>query len=302
MGDGQVVQEVDFLVEVVHLVVAEQVVAGKGRLILFTFILCFFFITYCDRKKDNQDLLVDIINCQIVDACSPYSRYGMVGDSWTDFVFGYKLAEDLYDQLTKKYGYKITASNLAGLTLRRELEDRMGYIHVIKKAGPEIQYMLLSLGGNDLIFPSENYYTDGFEVTISSRLNAYTQRLKTLILYGDQLKRTLYGGESLKWVIHGYDYPNPELDTSCILSALNAGMNRKDANRLPQQVVDRFNETLKQLATEIPNLYYIDLRTTLGGPPYSKSDWMTDCLHPNTIGFSLIAEVYVHNLKLIENL
>jgi lysophospholipase L1-like esterase len=272
----------------------------KLLLILFSFLL--FLIINCDRKKSSEDFLIDVINCQIVNACSPFSHYGMVGDSWTDFAFGYDLAEDLYDQLTKKYGYKITASNLAGLTLRTELEERMGYINVIKKAGPEIQYILLSLGGNDLIFPTSNYYTDGFEITISSRLNAYAYRLKTLILYGDQLKRNLYGGESLKWVIHGYDYPNPEFDSSCILSALNAGMNREDANRLPQQVLDRFNETLKQLSREIRNLYYIDLRKTLGGPPYSNPDWMTDCLHPNTLGFSLIAEVYVQNLKIIENL
>lgn len=289
-----------FLEEEVPLEGVEQVVAGKFKKIIFVFPL--FLIIFCDRKKTNQDILLDIINCQIVNACSPYSRYGMVGDSWTDFAFGYNLAEDLYDQLTKKYAYKITASNIAGLTLRRELEERMGYIHVIEKAGPEIQYMLISLGGNDMIFPTENYYTEGFETTITSRLNAYSFRLKTLILYGNQLKLSLYGGKPLKWVIHGYDYPNPKKDSSCILSALNAGMPEEDAKQIPMKVVDRFNETLKQLSSEIPDLYYIDLRKTLGGPPYSNSDWMTDCLHPNTIGFSMIAEVYVQNLKFLEEL
>lgn len=274
-----------------------------GKLYKIIFIYLFLlFILYCDRKKTSEDFIKDIINCQIVNACNPYSRFGMVGDSWTDFALGYELAEDLYDQLTKRYGYKITASNIAGLTLRTELEERRGFIRVIQNAGPEIRYMLLSLGGNDLIYPTSNYYTDGFDVTISSRLFSYTERLKTLMLYGNQLKLSLYGGEPLIWIIHGYDYPNPEKDPSCILSALNAGMSRETAYQLPMKVVDRFNETLRQLSMEIPNFYYIDLRRTLGGPPYSNPDMMTDCLHPNTLGFSLISYVYVQKLKAIENL
>ncbi len=276
--------------------------AGKKIFSFLLKILIFLFTIQCDRKQSQQDALLDIINCQIVSVCNPFSQYGMVGDSWTDFAFGYEFAEDLYDQLTKKYGYKITSSNIAGLTLRTELESRRGFLQVIKNAGPEIQYMLISLGGNDLIFPTDNYYTDGFDTTINSRLYYYSERLKTLILYGNQFKLSLYGGKPLKWIIHGYDYPNPEKEPSCILSAINAGMPQDDARKLPQKILDRFNETLQQLSQQIPDLYYIDLRKTLGGPPYSDPQWMTDCLHPNTIGFSIIAENYVQQLRIIENL
>lgn len=290
----------DSLAVVDPLVVEVQVEVGKK----FNYILAILFIIIlnCDRRKTTEDTIKEIINCQVISACSPFSRYGMVGDSWTDFAIGIRLAEDLYDQLTSRYGYKITSSNIAGLTLRRELQERMGYIQVIKKAGPELQFMLISLGGNDLIFPTSEYFTNGFENTITSRLNAFSNRLRTLILYGNQLKISLYGGKPLKWIIHGYDYPNPVLDSSCIQSALDAGMSRNDANELPRKVLDRFNEELINLSNEIPNLYYIDLRGTLGGPPYSNPEWMIDCLHPNTLGFSLITDVYVQKLKIIEGL
>lgn len=291
---------VDFLEAVDRSVEEVQVVVGKT--FKYFIIIILVVILNCDQRKTAEDTLKDIINCQIVDACFSFSQYGMVGDSWTDFALGVKLADDLYDQLTTRYGYKITSSNIAGLTLRRELQERMGYIQVIKRAGPEIQFMLISLGGNDIIFPTSEYFTEGFEITIASRLNAYASRLRTLILYGNQLKISLYGGKPLKWIIHGYDYPNPILDNSCILSALDAEMPENEARELTQKVLDRFNEELRNLSYEIPDLYYIDLRGTLGGPPYSNSNWMTDCLHPNTLGFSLITDVYVQKLRVIENL
>lgn len=271
---------------------------------LFKRIFLFFLIVLnsCDRKKSLSDISLSFFECQIRGKCLGPSSYAMVGDSWADFAIGYTIVEDLYDQLTNRYHYKISASNIAGLTLKFELEQRKGFLNVIRDAGPELEFFLLSIGGNDLIFPVSTFSTQGIEVTIEKRTKEIKNRLKELIFNGSQYKFNLYGGKPLKWVVHGYDYPNPEFDDSCILDAIISGMSREEAMTILQRSVDQLNLIYSELANEIPNFYYIDLRKTLGGPPFSSSTLMFDCIHPNSIGFNLLAENYVNKLKVIENL
>ncbi|HRG77914.1 MAG TPA: SGNH/GDSL hydrolase family protein, partial [Leptospiraceae bacterium] len=58
-----------------------------------------------------------------------------------------------------------------------------------------------------------------------------------------------------------------------------------------------YNNMLRDITTREPQLRYIDLRGTLGGPPASSAGNMWDCIHPNTGGFNLIAKKYVNALE-----
>ena len=60
----------------------------------------------------------------------------MIGDSWTDFAFGLELQRDMLDWL-RLDGFRITASVVAGHTLRQEVESKRGFIQVIDNAGGE---------------------------------------------------------------------------------------------------------------------------------------------------------------------
>ncbi len=258
-------------------------------------ILTFLFFSYCDTKKTYLD---QFLNCNLLGSCPSHSIFGMVGDSWTDFAFGGNVQKDLRDQLVERYKLPLTASNVAGLTLQFEVSVRKGYLDVIRNAGPNLRYILLSLGGNDLQYPITDYSLYGFETTIQKKFSQIREDLKTLISTGNYYKIQLYGGEPLIWFIHGYDYPDPIKDPSCIEDIILMGISRQDAEKLIPEIIDRYNQFLIQLTGEIPYLYYIDLRRTLGGPPFSNSLLMFDCIHPNSAGFSLLSDKYIYYLKM----
>lgn len=263
----------------------------------FVTVLLFFTILACDRRKDPASLLDDSLQCQLFGKCQGNTTFGMVGDSWTDFALGLPVLSDMYDQLTEVHGYNITASNLAGLTLRTEWESRRGFEKVIYSGGPTLRYMLLSLGGNDLI-ASEGEYSGNPEIIVEARLASYESRLRVLITNGDLLKQSLYGGEPLTWIIHGYDYLNPRVEDSCV-DNYSQGASSITRNQLPEYVLTAFNDRLQYLTTQIPNLRHIDARGTLGGPPYSHADLMFDCIHPNNEGFAMYTAAYAAQLQLL---
>lgn len=249
----------------------------------------------CDRHTNPEEQLLLSIECTIRSPCGSNTQFGMVGDSWTDLAAGAPLIVDLHDQLEQAYGFRMTTSNLAGLTLKAEWETRRGFEQVIKKAGPNIRYMLLSLGGNDIIGAPGAYSLDA-QTTLDTRLLAYDNHLRLLIADGDILKQSLYGGQPLIWIIHGYDYPNPRIDPTCVDTYTGTSPARND---LPRFMVDGFNQKLQYLTTQIPNLRYIDGRGTLGGPPMSADGLMFDCIHPNDAGFAQYAAAYVARLDLL---
>lgn len=249
----------------------------------------------CDRHTSPYEDLLLSVECTISSPCGSNTQFGMVGDSWTDLAAGVPLIVDLHDQLEHAYGFRMTTSNLAGLTLKAEWETRRGFEQVIRKAGPNIRYILLSLGGNDIIGAPGAYSLDA-QTTLDTRLLAYDTRLRLLITNGDLLKQSLYGGQPLIWIIHGYDYPNPQIDPTCVDTYTGTTPARND---LPRFMVDGFNQKLQYLTTQIPNLRYIDGRRTLGGPPTSADALMFDCIHPNDAGFVQYAAAYVAKLDLL---
>lgn len=267
----------------------------KQKTMLWVVAAIMLFFAACDKRKDPASVIDDSLRCQLFGECQGNTTFGMVGDSWTDFALGLPVLVDLYDQLTEVHGYRITASNLAGLTLRTEWGSRRGFERVIYNGGPNMRYMLISLGGNDMIAGEEGYNNDP-EGAVAHRLNTYDSRLRLLIMNGDLLKQSLYGGEPLTWIIHGYDYLNPLKENSCVDGYTVGSIPQND---LPEYILTQFNAKLQYLTTQIPNLRYIDARGTLGGPPYSDASLMFDCIHPNNDGFALYGAAYVARLDLL---
>ncbi len=244
--------------------------------------------TACDRSSDPGDEVLANLQCEIITTCPSPSKFGMIGDSWTDFAFGLELQRDMLDWL-RMDGFRITASVVAGHTLRNEVESKRGFIQVINNAGPEIKYMFVSLGGNDMLGSIGEYEANGFETVLLARQTSMEIRLKRLVQEANFYKQQKYGGAPLTFFIHGYDYPNPNLNSSCVLSALTEGATQSEAEDLIRNITNRHNVFLARMDTEIPELHYIDLRATLGGPPVSRSDLMFDCIHPNDAGFQFVA-------------
>jgi hypothetical protein len=231
------------------------------------------------------------------------AKFGMIGDSWTDLAVGTDLIDTLRDDLEKDYGFQIVGATLAGQKMETVQETGL-HLRVINEAGPEIRYMLLSLGGNDWDYSAVPFHAD--PAAEQKRVNDHiTSMLTEIIRSGDQFKIRTWGGEPLVWFIHGYDYLNPDnefvsgpvsLTAKCRSAYLNSGFTEDEINTyFTYGNIDNYNDALKQYASSISNLQYIDLRGSMGGAPTHKS-LMFDCLHPNPAGFKMVSSRYVTRL------
>ncbi|TGN20288.1 SGNH/GDSL hydrolase family protein [Leptospira idonii] len=254
-------------------------------------------IINCDTKKDYQKDVTANVLCYTLAACnqSRATTVGMIGDSWTDLLIGYPAVDTLRVQLEKNHGYKITGATLGGKTLSQASDQGLQF-QVIEQAGADIHTMILSLGGNDLQANLSAYVGNENSVQ-AARFADIKFRIKTMILTGNSYKISKYGGQPLKWIIHGYDYPNPYkgavipgADEGCSTKFASAGFNLPDVAAFTSQQLDAFNELLRSITSEEPNFYYVDLRRTLGGPPISNAQLMLDCIHPNSLGFQFLGD------------
>ncbi|WCL49934.1 SGNH/GDSL hydrolase family protein [Leptospira sp. GIMC2001] len=268
----------------------------------FILILSFLITINCDTSKKKDDNLVENLLCYSFANCgnSNGTRFGMLGDSWTDLLFGAPAIQTLRYHLENSYDYKITGATLGGQEISRVLSGGL-HIQVIDQAGADIKYMLLSLGGNDLQFNPGAYVLDPIGER-AKRFAEFESNLKTIVYSGNLHKQNKYGGEPLIWIIHGYDYPNPLNEnqlssTSCRSSLLAAGFADSQIQQFTSGNLDLFNDFLQNLTFEIPGLVYINLRGNLGGPPYSDAGNMFDCIHPTSLGFKTITDKYVLQLK-----
>ncbi len=258
----------------------------------------------CRFEKDYSDSSQHITLCFTLALCQGSqgpAKFGMIGDSWTDMVAGTSLIDSLRDYMINDYGFRIAGATLAGSRTDYVLSSAL-HLRVIDEAGPEIKYMLLSLGGNDW-----DYKLQGLRENAESEYNRVfsetKMNLSRIIESGNLHKINSWGGDPLIWIIHGYDYLNPDnilisdtviLDKMCRIYYQDQGFTDEEINKyFTTEAIDAYNERLKSFADENPYLEYIDLRGTLKGPPVADKTLMFDCIHPNPVGFSLIARNYV---------
>jgi hypothetical protein len=268
-------------------------------------ILILFLIWNCDSPKPalTEEIKISLL-CRVAVVCTPDTRgtkFGMIGDSWTDILLGVPVIETLRVQLERYHGYRITGSTLGGQTLNAANSSLL-YTRVIDEAGTDIKYMLLSLGGNDLL-GSPSGYVGKLEQEKQARFSLLQTNFQQIIQGGNAYKMQKYGGAPLVWIVHGYDYSNPDAKapeistTGCRTSYTSVGFTNTEVNNFAPSVLNDFNSFLVNLTRIEPQLRYIDLRGTLGGPPFSNAGNMFDCIHPTSGGFSLLAKKYVAVLQ-----
>jgi len=269
------------------------------KIIIF---LIFVILYNCDTPKNKLTGLDTQFLCYSLGICNPNRgvKFGILGDSWTDLLFGTSVIEDLRFQLEKRHGYSLVGSTLGGQTLQGVFQLGSHY-RVIDQAGPTIKYMLISLGGNDLQFKPEEYLVN-FTQTKQNRFELVKNNLLSMIHTGNAYKVQKWGGANLTWIIHGYDYTNPEKytyenATSCRITLKKLGFNDEQIDTFSKSLLDEYNEFLKSLTFEEFYLKYIDLRGTLRKDKFANPDLMFDCIHPNSLGFQVLAERYVKILE-----
>lgn len=272
----------------------------------YIYLLIFlFFLYHCDNKRHGNEELTENLMCHGFALCggkASGTKFIMLGDSWTDYIFGVPVIQTLRYNLENTYDYRITGATVGGQELDNVLAGSL-HIKAIDEAGSDVRYVLISLGGNDLLNNPAAYLKD-FEQESNSRLSKIERNLEELILTGDNAKIEKYKGSPMKWIIHGYDHLNPDNEnsfsnTGCRKDLVESGFGDEDVEKYIHKNISLFNDRLVSLSNRIQNLYYINLRGTLGGPPSSNKTLMFDCIHPNSAGFRLITDRYVQQLKQI---
>lgn len=255
------------------------------------------FFIHCDKKKDPLDDFESNLLCSTLAICNGETpaKTGIIGDSWTDLLFGIPLVETLRPQLENRFGYKFAGATLGGKTLQQVVSQGLQF-QVIDQGGADMKVVILSLGGND-IQANLNEYIGNIPGVQAQRFAQIKANLKQLIITGNAYKIARFGGAPLKWIIHGYDYPNPFMppviagsDEGCKTKFDRVGLVVPNAAEFTASQLDAFNNLLVEITREEPNLIYVDLRNTLGGRPSSRAELMLDCIHANNLGYTLLTD------------
>ncbi|EOQ89075.1 GDSL-like protein [Leptospira yanagawae serovar Saopaulo str. Sao Paulo = ATCC 700523] len=275
--------------------------------IFLTIGICFVLI-HCDTKKDPLTDFEANLLCTSFGVCNGETpaRTGIIGDSWTDLLFGYPFVETLRPQLENRFQYKFAGATLGGKTLQQVVSQGLQF-QVIDQGGADMKVVILSLGGND-IQANLAEYIGNVETVQAQRFGTIKANLKQLIITGNAYKISKYGGAPLKWIIHGYDYPNPLMtpviassDEGCKSKFDRVGLVLPDAAAFTSTQLDAFNNLLVDITREEPNLIYVDLRNTLGGKPSSRPEFMLDCIHANNLGYTLLTDKFARAIYPITN-
>lgn len=286
--------------------------------LVFLVFLLLFNLTNCDsQKQDKFNLTPEQFTCYVLADCSSGRgvKFGMVGDSWTDLLYGTNFIETLRIQLEKYHNYKIVGATKGGETIQGVMALN-SHLKVIDEAGPNLKYMLISLGGNDVQGNPGAYSTNGFITEKNTRFTTYKNNLKQMILTGNTYKVSKYGGTPLIWIIHGYDFASPDNEkvpsstTTCRTTLKAAGWSDAQIDGTDTQfnlptTFNQFNDLLRNLTSEEPYLRYIDLRYTLGASSSNKfqsnPNLYFDCIHPNDVGFRILGEKYAKAVEGLTN-
>jgi hypothetical protein len=220
------------------------------------------------------------------------------GDSW----FAYPLHKDILDHLREK-GYAINKLSKAGDTLENMVYNSSSIENVlscIRLQRPG--FVLFSAGGNDVVGPEISQYLNHKESNlpllneISFRNNMFTVVKKYI---SDFIEKVLKVDDTVKVIMHGYDYAKPngkgfdimgfKIKGPWILpSFISKGINSKDEqNLIINMMVNTFNEVLIELQHDFQNsFYHVDLR----GKFLNESEWDNE-IHLRNNGYKKVAEI-----------
>lgn len=224
------------------------------------------------------------------------------GDSWFQYPF---MLRDIVDYLSGVYSVFSVAA--AGATLEDYLKNSE-FLETIAQVKP--QFFLLSGGGNDLLGKAfdtlireapdsgkigpDRYLTDAFQTTITAVLDRYKRILRLVHL----------GYPEVRVLVHGYDYVIPSGaeklpgSSSWMGEVLNKRGINDTAERegISHHIIDGFNEQLRTVAAQYPNVTYLDLRGTVRRTD-RLADYWYDEIHPNDKGFLSLSSKFVSEIN-----
>ncbi|MEO1516633.1 MAG: SGNH/GDSL hydrolase family protein [Bacteroidota bacterium] len=207
------------------------------------------------------------------------------GDSWFQYPIFLK---DIIDHLSKKSDYAICSLGYGGDWISN-IFRQMEYLRAIRREKPEL--FLISGGGNDLLAegnlqrylrkyredrPVEEYLRPDFEVDLTYITQTFDRMFASL---SNEFK-------DLQMICHGYDYVIPKSDKWLGKPMEAMGIEDKRLKRaIAQQLIDRFNEALSEVAGRYERVHFMDFRGSLR----SSRSWK-DELHPRNPGFRRLAK------------
>ncbi len=224
------------------------------------------------------------------------------GDSWFQYPF---MLRDIIDYLSGVYSVFSVAA--AGATLEDYLKNSE-FLETIAQVKP--QFFLLSGGGNDLLGEAfatlirdapdgsktgpDRYLTDAFQTTLTAVLDRYKRILRLVHL----------GYPEVRVLVHGYDYVIPSGAEKLPGSSSWMGevLNKRgitattEREGISRHIIDGFNEQLRTVAAQYPNVTYLDLRGTVRRTD-RLADYWYDEIHPNDKGFLSLSSKFVAEIN-----
>lgn len=224
------------------------------------------------------------------------------GDSWFQYPF---MLRDIVDYLSGVYSVFSVAA--AGATLEDYLKNSE-FLETIGQVKPA--FFLLSGGGNDLLGDNfktlirdtpdaaltgpTRYLTEAFSTTLTAVLDRYKRILRLVHL----------GYPDVRVLVHGYDYVIPSGaeklpgSSSWMGEVLDNRSISDTAEReaIARHLIDSFNEKLREVAAQYPNVTYLDLRGTVRRTN-RLADYWYDEIHPNDKGFLSLSSKFVSEIN-----
>ena len=214
------------------------------------------------------------------------------GDSW--FNYPTKLKE-IIDHIFEDYS--LFSLGYGGDWLANIYKEEE-YLEAIRLYKPDV--FIISGGGNDLVgsrriknvlYKFKNGKT-ATELINHKKFDSIVEDFK--IIYKTIFDKLSEEHPDLKVICHGYDYPNLNGKEK---NWFGKPMKRKGIddislrNEIAKIFMDTFNEMIKQLASNYPQIHYLDLRNKV-----PRNKWK-DELHPNEEGFKLVAKLFKNKIS-----
>lgn len=236
------------------------------------------------------------------------------GDSWFDYPPGL----DVLDNLKRKYKYNIYKVAEAGDSLEnmsfgtrikrnfgRETPPLEETLAAIRKYKPKV--FLLSAGGNDIAGAELDSYLNHNDSGLQPLRREFAKYVFSTVArkaYENILNRVWQIDKNIHIIAHGYGYAVP--DGRAVFSFL--GFNfagpwlrpsfaRKnitgtaEAEKIIAELVDLFNDLLKDLDDKHPNFHYLDLRKAI-----KRDDWRNE-LHLYDEDYERVAGIFHEEIK-----
>lgn len=234
------------------------------------------------KHKRLVPLIILFLILVSISGCKPEIKVVSIGDSWGD---GWVSA---MEDVIKARGHAVTAWNKAIPGSTAEIWAVPGAlldVQVLLVGNTDIEWVLLSMGGNDLL---GGYLLGGLGDQVFTQIE---QNVRTVI--GELLLVAPY----LKIYLNGYDYLNYEMTAECVLIGQETlGGTTYDKNVLFTRLSDLF----VTIAQDYPQVTSVNLMGKLqmaGNVPNAPDPYLPspesmmgdgDCIHPNYWGYRVL--------------